>query len=57
MRSIRRAMCQLRLERALARRLNSMDQKQAFGLSYGASIRVMGDRAHFPHPTPDSRAR
>lgn len=45
MKAIRRAMCQLRLERALARRLNSMDQKRAFGLSYGASIRVMGDRA------------
>jgi hypothetical protein len=38
-------MCQLRLERALARRLNSMDQKKAFGLGYGSSIRVMGDRA------------
>ena len=48
MKAIRRAMCQLRLERALARRLNSMDQKHAFGLGYSNSTRVMGDRASLP---------
>lgn len=48
MKSMRRAMCQLRLERITARRLNSIDQKQAFGLGYGNSIRAIGDRAPFP---------
>lgn len=45
MKAARRAMCQLRLERAMARRLNSIDQCKAFGLGYGRSIRVVGDRA------------
>lgn len=48
MRAIRRAMCQLRLEKCIARRLNFIDQKSAFGIGYGNSIRVIGDRAPFP---------
>lgn len=48
MKSSRRSMCQLRLERIMARRLNSLDQFQAFGLGYGNSIRVVGDRAPLP---------
>lgn len=44
MKATRRAMCQLRLERIMARRLNQMDQKRAFGLGYGNSVRARGDR-------------
>lgn len=50
MKAARRAMCRLRLERIMARRLNSIDQKKAFGLGYGNSIRAMGDRAALPTP-------
>lgn len=45
MKAIRRAMCALRLERALARRLNSADQKRLFGISHNCSVRTMSERA------------
>ena len=51
MKAARRAMCQLRLERIMARRLNQMDQMRGFGLGYGNSIRVVGGRAALP-PSP-----
>lgn len=54
MKAVRRSMCQLRLERIMARRLNSMDQMLGFGLGYGNSIRVVGDRASLP-PIPRER--
>lgn len=55
MKAVRRCMCQLRLERIMARRLNSLDQFKAFGLGYGNSIRVVGDRVPLPPPPQTER--
>ena len=44
MKYLRRCMCEQRLRRIMARRLNQADQKAAFGISYSHSVRVREDR-------------
>jgi hypothetical protein len=44
LKSLRRAMCAERLDVVMARRLNQIDQKRAFGLGYGHSVRARTDK-------------
>lgn len=44
MKYLRRVMCEQRLKRIMAKRINQVDQKAVFDLPYGHSIRIREDR-------------